>query len=331
MKKDERSYQEKLNFMLNRLDDNIKKASVVYVAPHKRMDYDSLAASAAMCEICRKYNKRAFIVSDDNTFHMPTNLKTMYDRLEADYPFITSSILDKIRKDNLTDEEINDIINNNYNVVSAALKIIYFEKGIGFFLPYLEQREMDNVTRPDRSLEEIISRLATNHELVKVVLKDIFKGYKQEEELFIAIDFNKNYLVSEELEKMLPTFAKIVVIDHHKTDNHTITTKDILTDESVSSASEILFNILETLDVKIKSYLATCLLTGIYLDTNIFSLKDEPNTHIVCAQLQRLGADSNYAKKMIKSENFEKSIIQEEMISLLKKMLLFLIIVLQLH
>ena len=114
---------------------------------------------------------------------------------------------------------------------------------------------------------------------------------------------------------MLPTFDKIIVIDHHKADDKTISTPNILIDTNVSSASEIVFYILEHNDIKIEPHLAHCLLAGIYLDTNRLLKKNSPEIAMACAKLMSLGADFNEVNRLFMIENFDMDRIQTSMIN----------------
>lgn len=297
------------------LEENIKSSDVVYVSPHKNMDFDCLASAAAICEICRKYQKRFFIVSDDLPSLLQSNVRTMKNNLEKKYPFIDTNILKQIRTNNLSDDEIAKLIRENKSLVMSCLRIILREKGLRFFLNYVPQADMDAIlhTQKNKSDDELLGKLIKYDILVKDSIKEIFKGYAQSEELAIMVDLNKTYLTP--LESMLSTFEKIIVIDHHKTDTNTISTPNILIDTNVSSASEIVFYILETNDIKIEPYLAHCLLAGIYLDTNRLLKKNSPEISIVCAKLMQLGADFDEVNRLFMIENFEMERMQTAMIN----------------
>ena len=310
-----KSFEEKLLLMIKCLEDNIKNSEVVYISPHKNMDFDALASAAAICELCRKYQKRAFIISDDIPSLMQSNVRTMKNNLEKKYPFINTAILSRIRTDNLTDEEISKLILENKSVVMSCLRIILREKGLKFFLKYVPQSDMETIvsTQKNKPDDDLLGKLIKYDNLVKDTIKEVFRGYTKEEELVITVDLNKTYLTP--LETMLPTFDRIIVIDHHKPDDKTISTPDILIDTSVSSASEIVFYILEHNDIKIEPHLAHCLLAGIYLDTNRLLKKNSPEIAMTCAKLMSLGADFNEVNRLFMIENFDMDRIQTSMIN----------------
>jgi len=210
---------------LNRYLDSVEN---VYVVPHKNMDFDAIAASAAMCEIVSKFGKNSYIVTDDKEELMELNLRKIYNTLKTRYNFITTNELKDIRVDS-------------------------------------------------------------------------------DKELVSVIDINKSFLVP--IDDILSSFSNVVVIDHHKTDENSIKFNYSFIEPKMSSASEIMYNLLKKYDIKPYSYLANALYAGIYLDTRRFG-KFNVYIAFTIAELLGHGASHDEVKKLFNRNDF--SAIREE-------------------
>lgn len=84
---------------------------------------------------------------------------------------------------------------------------------------------------------------------------------------------------------------KIINIDHHpKNDLHRIAKINIV-DYNASSASEIVYDIIKKLKIKIDKDIALCLLCGLYTDTGSFKHSNTtPKTFQIASELLRCGA-----------------------------------------
>lgn len=120
--------------------------------------------------------------------------------------------------------------------------------------------------------------------------------------LMIAVDANKDYLLCTK--KYLNEFKNIVVIDHHKTDEHTIKTPYLYVDESISSVCEEVSRLLFLYGIKLSPDYANYLLAGIILDTNKLSKNTSARTFEVASKLTASGADPTIANNMF-LEDFE--------------------------
>lgn len=120
--------------------------------------------------------------------------------------------------------------------------------------------------------------------------------------LMVAVDANKDYLLCTK--KYLNEFKNIVVIDHHKTDEHTIKTPYLYVDESISSVCEEVSRLLFLYGVKLSPDYANYLLAGIILDTNKLSKNTSARTFEIASKLTASGADPTIANNMF-LEDFE--------------------------
>ena len=120
--------------------------------------------------------------------------------------------------------------------------------------------------------------------------------------LMVAVDANKDYLLSTKSD--LLRFRDIMVIDHHKTDDHTIKTFDMFVDDKVSSACEMISELLKLYDVELTPENANYILAGIILDTNKFSKNTSADTFMNAAYLTSKGANPTLSNNMF-LEDFE--------------------------
>ncbi len=203
------------------LDRLLEVNDNVFIVPHIRPDFDALGASIGMALICKKKNKKCYIVIDDD-----------YEKLEPE----TKKVLDSVK--------------GNFEFIRSNDLSVYLT---------------------DRSL-------------------------------MIAVDANKDYLLCTQ--KYLKDFKNIMVIDHHKIDEHTIKTPYLFVDDKVSSACEEVSRLLFLYDVKVSPDYANYLLAGIILDTNKLSKNTSARTFEVASLLTACGADPTIANNMF-LEDFE--------------------------
>lgn len=131
-------------------------------------------------------------------------------------------------------------------------------------------------------------------------------------ELVIITDTNKKNLIPI---KNIDSFNNIIIIDHHKTDDNTIYTDNLFIETDISSASEIVFNLIKKFNINIDEYLAHCLLAGIYLDTNRLSRNFKPSTSRSVTELMELGANSDDVNNLFVIANFDSDRRQQKLIS----------------
>lgn len=193
----------------------------IFVVPHTRPDFDALGASIGIALICKKNNKKCYIVIDDD-----------YEKLEPE----TRKVLESIK--------------GNFEFIRSNDLSVYLT---------------------DRSL-------------------------------MVAVDANKDYLLCTQ--KYLKNFKNIMVIDHHKMDEHTIKTPYLFVDDKVSSVCEEVSRLLFLYDVKLSPDYANYLLAGIILDTNKLSKNTSARTFEVASMLTSCGADPTIANNMF-LEDFE--------------------------
>ena len=150
---------------------------------------------------------------------------------------------------------------------------------------------------------EVRRALSTIKKIDDIIPKtyDEIKDLITDKSLLIVCDTNKKTRVQNE---DLLKIDKKVVIDHHVESKQVIedlTYKFI--DTSSSSATEIVLDLIDELNIYIPSEIATIMLAGMYIDTNGFSIKTSEKTHIYASILYKFGADSKEAQYLLK-QNF---------------------------
>jgi c-di-AMP phosphodiesterase-like protein len=125
---------------------------------------------------------------------------------------------------------------------------------------------------------------------------------KDKESILIILDVNaKGYVENNDL---VNSFAKKIVIDHHRKSPNSIEDSMICYIEPYASSTcelitEILQYIVEDVHVKIKPIEVNLLLAGISVDTKNFYFKTGVRTFQTAAYLKRMGADSSKVKKLL--------------------------------
>ena len=145
-----------------------------------------------------------------------------------------------------------------------------------------------------------------------IITRDKYLQTKNEEDLFVLTDVNKSYLVS--LKEELTNPDKIIIIDHHNTDDATIKANETLIDPNVSSASEIVSKLLCMFKIRPTAEIANYLLAGIYLDTNKLTKNTSSETMKTVARLLEYGASMNRVTDLF-TEDFVSDRRVQELVS----------------
>lgn len=80
----------------------IKKSDNIFVMGHKNIDFDSLGTALAVCDLCDKFDKKSFLIIDDNKFD--GGIKKALEYIKTNYKVKigkTSEYRDKIKKKSL--------------------------------------------------------------------------------------------------------------------------------------------------------------------------------------------------------------------------------------
>lgn len=154
----------------------------------------------------------------------------------------------------------------------------------------------------DNSVRCIISELQDG---IIVNMSQLERLLSNKKSLMITLDVNKSELIPISDYK---NFDDILVIDHHDIGESTIDTENLFIDTLSSSASEIMYKLLDCygLDERMFPNLQNYLLSGISLDTAKFTNKKTTFTTMkIVADLIKKGGDLNYVNDLF-IDDYEK-------------------------
>lgn len=174
-------------------------------------------------------------------------------------------------------------IGADLDAIASCIAMSYIVKKFGKEVHIILDEDS---TKIEPGVKMIIDESIKN---ISIITLDKYKKMSSDNDLLVACDVNKSYLVCCKNE--LGMFKEKVVIDHHNEDASTIETNTKLILPEKSSASEIMFDLLKQFQIKPDSFLANYLLAGIYLDTNKFTKNASSNTMNTVACLTKKGAD----------------------------------------
>ncbi len=146
-----------------------------------------------------------------------------------------------------------------------------------------------------------------------IVTKDKYLQYKNDKDLIVLVDVNKNHLISLK-EEVSNNKDNVVIVDHHDGDSNTVKASLYHIDSLASSTSEILTNLLTLYKIKYSPEVANYLLSGIYLDTNKLTKNVSPAVMKVVAKLLENGADMNVVTDWF-AEDFNSDRRVQELVS----------------
>ena len=180
--------------------------------------------------------------------------------------------------------------------------------GIQTLCTHLGKEAYIVVSDPDISLDPGVKRIKDiNRTAHKIITMEEYEALKGPNQTLITVDTNKENLVP--FEKTLSDFESIIIIDHHQQDSRTIKNAKEYIDPKISSASEIVAQLLLNNKVKCEKNIYTYLLAGIILDTGRFKKNTTSRTHDVAKRLIDKGADSEYINELFLTDfNDDKKI-----------------------
>ena len=167
----------------------------------------------------------------------------------------------------------------------------------------------DPIYKIDRGVQIIIDEARNDFSIIN---RDKYLQMADKEDLYILTDVNKSTLIN--MKNELVDEDKIIIIDHHNTDENTINSSSKFIDSTMSSASEIVVKILNLFKIKYSREIANYLLAGIYLDTNKLTKNVSSDTMKVVAKLLENGANMNTVTDLF-TEDFNSDRRVQELVS----------------
>lgn len=149
----------------------------------------------------------------------------------------------------------------------------------------------------DIDLEPGVKHIIDNNKSnYNIITMQEYQNLKDDNSTLIMTDVNKDYLIC--VKNNLSDFKNIIIIDHHDQDDHTVKTDNKYIDIKVSSASEMVAQILNSHRCRYSKDVATFLLSGIVLDTKRYIKNTSSKTHDVVEKLMNKGANVDYVNEL---------------------------------
>lgn len=185
---------------------------------------------------------------------------------------------------------------------AIGMSLICSKKGKDNYIIINDDVEkLESVTK--KVLKNIIPRF-------KIIKESNLEKYITDKSLMLAVDVNKDYLVS--VKDDLDKFNDIVILDHHKEDEHTIKSQYRFIDDKLSSACEEVARLTNLYRIKMCAEDANYILAGILLDTNkLTSPSVSKRTSKAVNILTKKGASKFVASSMFADDEEQYKRIQK--------------------
>ena len=139
-----------------------------------------------------------------------------------------------------------------------------------------------------------------NRSVFRIIKKENFFKKVNGTSLLVVCDVNKKNMIS--IGDYVSKMSHVMVIDHHTEGEDSIETPHKFISQKASSASEIVSQVLERLNIPYSSDVANYLLSGISLDTKRFKQNTTAETHDVAVKLIEHGADIDFVNNLFLEE-----------------------------
>ena len=168
------------------------------------------------------------------------------------------------------------------------------------------------IVMDDKRIESVVSSIMSElpSDIKFINTKALDEYLDGKKALFFVVDTNKKELIPI---KDIENYGSVIIVDHHDVGETSIESDYKFISLGVSSASEIMYKLLEDMRIKFDSNLqgselnfniANYLLAGIFLDTSKFEKNTYSGTMKVVGSLMVKGADLNYVNNLF-MEDFE--------------------------
>ena len=200
-------------------------------------------------------------------------------------------------------EKLNEMIEKSSNVFIMGHKYIDLDaigSAIGMY-EYVSNKGKKatiilNDTTIEKGVKKVLSKIKDKYSIEKS--KDIKRI--DSNSLLIIVDTNRDYLLQDK--ELINKINNIIVIDHHDTNEYSMTKGLIIIDRSASSACEMITDLLESERIRLDKELATILLSGIVIDTNNYVVKTTNDTFRASYILTSWGASPIDVQYLLKQD-----------------------------
>ena len=139
------------------LDKLLAQSDTVFIVPHNRPDMDALGSSIGLASICKKNNKKYYIIINDEIKKIESATRGVLKKIKGMYPIITLSEAESLITDNSLMVAVD--VNKTY-IISFDEYIANGGDGYSMFSKY----------------EEIMSTLKADNEAFMIYVKEKLNG-----------------------------------------------------------------------------------------------------------------------------------------------------------
>lgn len=194
---------------------------------------------------------------------------------------------------------------NSYKEIKKFLNDIPNDRAI--IIAGHENADMDSIGS-SLALAYFLNNIGKNDISVLIDKKDMYKiqwfnnnkfivqNISRENYVFIMVDLNRKKRLGI-FENYFDNAGLTINIDHHE--NNKKESDYIISDENISSTSEMIFYLINEFDTRFDKNIATLLYAGILTDTAGFSHRLTPKTFEAMSKLLECGIDYKYITKKV--------------------------------
>lgn len=152
----------------------------------------------------------------------------------------------------------------------------------------------------EMGVAKVLKEIEGCYNIIKSSDIPIYLHKRNKKNLLIILDTNKKSLLQNP--DAVDYFDNKIIIDHHDLNKDSLDEGLIITEDSTSSACEMVVNISTMYNIDLTPYVCTLLLAGIVLDTNNFTLKTTADTYYTAYYLTALGASPKKVQYLLKQD-----------------------------
>ena len=217
-------------------------------------------------------------------------------------------------------EKLDKYINNSNSVYIMGHRYLDLDAlgaSIGVYEYVKSKGKKPVIVINDRRLENGVKKALENLKtLFSIKRGSSVKNKINSKSLLIIVDTNKDFLLQDS--SLLNSFEKVVVIDHHDTNEQTINDGLLIIDKNASSTCEMITDLLDYEKLEISKEIATIILSGIVLDTNNYVIKTTTDTFRTSYILSKHGADAQYVQYLLK-QDLKKYLARQKVVTNIKQ------------
>lgn len=217
-------------------------------------------------------------------------------------------------------EKLDKYISNSSNIFIMGHRYLDLDAlgaSIGIYEYVKSKGKKPIIVINDRRFENGVKKALDSFKNIFIIRRSSkIRNKINNKSLLIIVDTNKEYLLQDS--SLLSNFEKVVIIDHHDTNEQTINDGLIIIDRNASSTCEMITDLIDYDKLDISKEVATIILSGIVLDTNNFVIKTTTDTFRTSYILSKYGADAQYVQFLLK-QDLKKYLARQKVVTNIKQ------------